>query len=107
MKLCVLDILPTPNPNSLRFVLNAQIANRPRTLSSPSDAIGDSLAEEILHYPGIESIFYLDNFITVTKSGADSWDNLQNLIRDSIEKTDFFTLPQMTLTTPIGKKFEV
>ena len=92
MKLKVLDFVFTPNPHAIKFIVNAIITTQPKTVTSIAEAGANGLSEELLRLSGVESIFYLDNFITITKSSYEEWDTLIELAKALIESTDFFPL---------------
>lgn len=73
MKLSVLETSATPNPHAIKFVVNARVTTKPRSFTSHMDASADTLAEELLAIPGITSVFYFDNFITLTKAATEDW----------------------------------
>lgn len=80
----------TPNPRAIKFTTN-RILNegRAQTYSSPLEAFGSPLARALLAVPGVQSVFLLRNFVTVTRDEAVEWDTLttpiEQAIRSSVE----------------------
>lgn len=77
-----------PNPNSLKFVVNEMLVPEGisfdfPTIESTTDA---PLAQELFKYPFVERVFYMSNFITVTKKEDVEWVEIQNTIKEHIKK---------------------
>lgn len=107
MKLEILDTVATPNPNAVRFILNVVVATRAREVSDRFAAGSDALADELLHIPGVTSVFYLDNFLTLTKAAHEDWPAILSAAKIAINATEF--VPALGLgpcpaatTTPTG-----
>jgi Fe-S cluster biogenesis protein NfuA len=71
----VQSILPTPNPNAFKFLLDRTIAasGQTRSYSKPEDARTDVLAQGLFAVPGVETLFFCDNFVTVAMTAAADW----------------------------------
>jgi len=64
----------TPNPNALKFTLNRTVAEgRSKTYASPEAAEDSPLAKALFEIAGIKSLFFLNNFITVTRQPGSDW----------------------------------
>lgn len=72
----------TPNPNSMKFVLNFELA--PEGLSfdytRPEEAIGGEkespLAIELFGFDFVKRVFISNNFVTLTKDETTQWENV-------------------------------
>ncbi len=77
-----------PNPNSLKYVVNQMLV--PEGLSfdfpDPESAKDAPLAQELFMYPFVERVFYMSNFITVTKKDEVEWIEVQHVLREHIQK---------------------
>jgi Fe-S cluster biogenesis protein NfuA len=76
-----------PNPNSLKFVANFMLVE-PGTsydFPDPQSAEEAPLAAELFMYDFVERVFYMSNFITVTKSDRVEWFEVQEAIKDHIK----------------------
>jgi Fe-S cluster biogenesis protein NfuA len=77
-----------PNPNSLKFVVNEMLVPEGMSFDFP-DAEGTDiapLAKELFEYPFVDRVFYMSNFVTVTKKEGVDWIEIQNTIKDHIKK---------------------
>lgn len=76
-----------PNPNSLKFVVNEMLI--PEGLSFDFPDIGSAgnapLAKELFSYPFVERVFYMSNFITVTKRDGVEWLEIQGVLKEHIK----------------------
>lgn len=77
-----------PNPNSLKFVVNEMLI--PEGLSFDFPDIGSTanapLAKELFAYPFVDRVFYMSNFITVTKKESIEWLEVQGVLKEHIKK---------------------
>ena len=75
-----------PNPNSLKFVANYMLVPPGEsydfpTLESTAEA---PLAQELFNFDYVERVFYMSNFVTVTKKPEVEWTAVQQEIRGFI-----------------------
>ncbi len=77
-----------PNPNSLKFVVNEMLIPEGLSFDFPDIESTENapLAKELFSYPFVDRVFYMSNFITVTKKEAVEWLEVQNVIKDHIRK---------------------
>lgn len=78
-----IDIDRTPNPNALKFTVGEPVGG-PTTYTA-ANAGEDPLAEIILSIPGVVSMFLTSDFVTLTKSGDASWEEIQGPAVDALE----------------------
>lgn len=79
----VLRTRETPNPNALQYVLNAVILDHgKKPFNSKSECKGDAMAEALFNIQGVNNVFVMDNFVTVTKDEEVDW----NPCRDQVWK---------------------
>lgn len=76
-----------PNPNSMKFVVNFMLLQDGVSFDYPdAEAAKDSpLAQLLFELPNVERVFYMSNFVTVTKSENVEWLEIQDSIRDVIK----------------------
>ena len=76
-----------PNPNSLKFVVNEMLVPEGMSFDfpDPSSANDAPLAQELFMYPFVERVFYMSNFVTVTKKEDVEWLEIQSTLRDHIQ----------------------
>ena len=66
---------PTPNPNSMKFTLDRTVIEKGgQSFRSPQDAEQSPLARRLFAVQGVQSLFLLNNFITVTREPDQDWD---------------------------------
>lgn len=77
-----------PNPNSLKFVVNEMLVPEGISFDFPNaESTTDApLAKELFEYPFVDRVFYMSNFITVTKKGDVEWLEIQNTIKEHIKR---------------------
>lgn len=71
----VQSILPTPNPNAFKFVVDQPMARpgQTRSYGKPEDARSDVLAIGLFAVPGVETLFFCENFVTVSMTAKADW----------------------------------
>ena len=77
-----------PNPNSLKFVLNRTLLSDGVSFDFPDAASAEHapLAKRLLEREDVTRVFYMGNFITVTKSEKFEWIDVQNDIKKEIKE---------------------
>jgi Fe-S cluster biogenesis protein NfuA len=75
-----------PNPNSLKFVANYMLVEEGTSYDYPDleSARDAPLALELFKFDYVERVFYMSNFVTVTKSPDVEWLEVQDEIRQLI-----------------------
>ncbi|MCU0382612.1 MAG: NifU family protein [Cyclobacteriaceae bacterium] len=76
-----------PNPNSMKFVVNDMLIPEGLSFDYPNkeSAAKAPLALELFEYPEVDRVFYMSNFITVTKKEEVIWLEIQNKIKEHIK----------------------
>lgn len=76
-----------PNPNSLKFVANFMLL--PEGVSQDFPDLGSAenapLAKELFQLPYVRRVFYMSNFITVTKDEETEWEEVKYTIKETIK----------------------
>lgn len=77
-----------PNPNSLKFVVNEMLVPDGMSFDFPTreSAASAPLAQELFDYPFVDRVFYMSNFVTVTKKEDVEWIEIQHILKDHISK---------------------
>ena len=76
----------TPNPNTLKFVVNRDFMERgAANFTSVDQAEHSPLAQAVFKVVGVQAVLIGTNFITVTKSPDGSWDVLADDVPKTIE----------------------
>lgn len=71
----------TPNPKVMKFVANRMLADKSIEINNLKDAQGISIAEELLKFHFVESIYLSNNFISITKINEIEWENIAMQLR--------------------------
>jgi len=80
-----------PNPNSLKFVANFMLVEPGESYDfpNPESAAHAPLAGALFNFPFVDRVFYMSNFVTVTKVDGIEWadiqEELKNFIKDYLE----------------------
>ncbi len=76
-----------PNPNSMKFVANQVLIPEGMSFDFPdaSSASEAPLAQELFSYPFVDRVFYMANFITVTKKEDIEWLEIQDMLKKHIQ----------------------
>jgi NFU1 iron-sulfur cluster scaffold homolog, mitochondrial len=82
MAFSVSEVQPTPNPNAAKFILDHPISDRPMSYFNADAAQGDPVAARLFAIPGVSSLLFLGDFITVNKRPEAHWKE----IRQQVEK---------------------
>jgi Fe-S cluster biogenesis protein NfuA len=77
-----------PNPNSLKFVVNEMLIPEGLSFDFPDaeSTANAPLARELFAYPFVDRVFYMSNFVTVTKKEGVEWLEIQATIKEHIKK---------------------
>lgn len=77
-----------PNPNSLKFVANYLLLPEGVSYDFPDkEAAKDApLAEELFGYEYVDRVFYMGNFITITKKESFEWMEIKEPLKEHIQK---------------------
>ncbi len=73
MPFAVSEVQPTPNPNAAKFILDRAVSEQPTSFFNAGAAIGHPLASKLFEVPGVSSLLFLGDFITVNKSPDADW----------------------------------
>ncbi len=82
----VLSIQPTPNPNAFKFLLDATLLKEGSLqFASAPEAQKDPLATAIFAVPGVESVYFAENFATVSMLEGSDRRTLQDQVQTVLE----------------------
>ncbi len=91
-----------PNPNSLKFVANFMLVPEGTNFDFPDLASSENspLAQALFQFPFVERVFFMSNFITVTKKEAIDWYEVQDEIKTFIKQYLEDSKPLITKIAP-------
>lgn len=73
MRFVVSEVQPTPNPNAAKFILDRAVSDQPTSFFDAGAAKDNALATKLFDIPGVSSLLFLGDFITVNKSPDADW----------------------------------
>ena len=76
-----------PNPNSLKFVANFMLLqpNEIHDFTSMDTAKDSPLAQELFTYPFVREVFFMSNFVTITKDEDTNWEEVKPSLKAHIQ----------------------
>jgi hypothetical protein len=80
---------PTPNANAYKVTVPSPFCNGSRIVSTPEKAT-TPVAKALISVPGVQSLFFLNDFVTVTKKPEADWDSILPLVKAALEKHPHF-----------------
>lgn len=85
----VIQVEGTPNPDALKFNLNSRILEHGvRQFDTPAAGKGDPVATGLFEIDGVESVFYMGEFVTVSKKSEVKWSDLEPKIKTVLENNN-------------------
>ncbi|MDX2131718.1 MAG: NifU N-terminal domain-containing protein [Planctomycetota bacterium] len=80
----IVEVVQTPNPDALKFVLDASPApDRPRSVRSRAEA-ADPLAGALMAIEGVSHVLIHDGWITVSRTPGTPWDALRRRVAEAL-----------------------
>lgn len=76
----------TPNPATLKFVVNKRVTKTAVEFKNIDQTIASSLAKELFSFPFVKEIFIDENYISITKFDIASWEEITLEIRTFIKQ---------------------
>ncbi len=76
----------TPNPQSMKFIVTAMIADESVNITNTAEAARSPLAQKILGFPWASGVFIGPTFVTVTKQEWVDWSVLAEPLCDLIKE---------------------
>ncbi|WP_055109325.1 NifU N-terminal domain-containing protein [Paenibacillus ihumii] len=81
------DVQATPNPNAVKISASAALFEGSRSLSLKSgEATDHPLASALLGIEGVDNIFGLRDFVTITKKPEAEWDSILAEAEEAFKK---------------------
>lgn len=77
-----------PNPNSLKFVANFMMLPEGESFDFPDAASAESspLAQQLFTFDYVDRVFFMSNFVTVTKKEGVEWLEIQAQLKQVIQQ---------------------
>ncbi len=90
----VSSIQPTPNPNAFKFLVDRPLAKsgETRAYAKPEQARTDVLAQGLFAIPGVDTLFFCENFVTVSMTPQADWravaEQVTRLLESHVDTAD-------------------
>ena len=100
----------TPNPASIKFVLERIILEGAADFPTKEEATKSALAERLFQYPFVNGVFISRNFVTVTKIESARWEDVIPVVKEEIKKfleSNAVIVEQSDVTVAAGEEDEV
>ncbi|MEP1488160.1 MAG: NifU family protein [Algibacter sp.] len=98
----------TPNPAVIKFVANKKIVTSLFEFTSIDEAKLSPMATELFHFPFVKSVFFDENYVSITKYDIAEWEDitieLREFIRSYIENGKEIVSPEATTTQQTSTK---
>jgi Fe-S cluster biogenesis protein NfuA len=83
----IADLEVTPNPNARKFILKEPLSyGVAKSFENAAEAADDELASKLFAIDHVTSVFYVDNWVTVTQDGQADWQELMREIAGPIRE---------------------
>ncbi len=76
----------TPNPESLKFVVNKMLVSDSANFESVDDATLSPLASQLFVFPFVKQVFIMNNFVTITKQAESDWYEIMHEIKNFLKQ---------------------
>lgn len=84
-----LRIEATPNPNALKVTAPSPFCNGSKIISNAGQT-QSPLAKALLTVPGVVSLFFLNDFVTISKQPDADWNAMLPGIQEALSKHPHF-----------------
>ena len=74
----------TPNPSAIKFVANKKLVTSVYEFTSIDEATASPMATELFHFPFVKSVFFDENYISITKYEIADWNDITMELREFI-----------------------
>ena len=75
----------TPNPSVIKFVANKKIVTSLFEFTSIDESKTSPMATELFHFPFVKSVFFDQNYVSITKYDIAEWDDITIELRTFIK----------------------
>ena len=71
----------------MKFVVNRRVTEgKSRTFRTPDEAADAPLARALLSIPGVVQVFFLNDFITITRDPKSDWGEIAGAADEAVRK---------------------
>lgn len=74
----------TPNPATMKFLVNKLLLNGSLDFTSREKAQSSPLAAELFNFNFVNGVFFASNFVTITKTEDSNWVDIEPILKEFI-----------------------
>lgn len=75
----------TPNPATMKFLVNKLLVNGSLDYPDPASAQESPFARELFKFNFVNGVFFASNFVTVTKVDDVEWEDIEAILKEFIK----------------------
>lgn len=81
-----IHVQETPNPDAVKFISQYTVKSEGKSnYKSPDEAAHQSLASKLFEIDGVKSVFFFDNYVTITRAEGAEWGPLGEAVMDLLQ----------------------
>lgn len=75
----------TPNPATMKFLVNKLLTNGSVDFATKESAQGSPFAKELFKFNFVTGVFFANNFVTITKSETADWADIEPILKEFVK----------------------
>ena len=75
----------TPNPATMKFLVNKLLINGSLDFPDREKAQASPFASELFKFNFVNGVFFASNFVTITKTDDAEWQDIESLLKDFVK----------------------
>ena len=75
----------TPNPSTMKFLVNKLLINGSLDYSDREKAQESAFARELFKFNFVNGVFFASNFVTITKTDDAEWEDIEAILKDFVK----------------------
>lgn len=75
----------TPNPSTMKFLVNKLLVNGSLDFPDQEKAQSSPFAKELFKFNFVNGVFFASNFVTITKVDSVEWEDIQDILKEFIK----------------------
>src|SRR5690606_37438715 len=75
----------TPNPATMKFLVNKLLINGSLDLPDREKAQSSPFARELFKFNFVSGVFFASNFVTITKTDDAEWEDIEAILKDFVK----------------------
>src|SRR6478672_9707903 len=75
----------TPNPNTMKFMVNKLLINGSEDFATRESAENSPFAKELFKFSFVNGVFFASNFVTITKVEEADWNDIEAILKEFVK----------------------